>query len=59
MADKTLYLKKNVGTVDKVIRMVLGAGLITLPALLGSSAWTIAILAAFGGSLILESIIAY
>ncbi|HBX23021.1 MAG TPA: DUF2892 domain-containing protein [Desulfotomaculum sp.] len=57
--NKALYIKKNVGPVDQYIRITLGVALVTVPAFLEWSAWTIAALAAFGGAQIIEGIIAY
>ncbi len=57
--NKALYLKKNVGPVDQVVRIILGAALIAVPALLNWSTWTIVVLAAFGGAQIIEGITAY
>lgn len=57
--DNQLCLRKNVGTVDRVIRLVLGAALIVLPALLLWAPWAVALLAAAGGALALEGLIGY
>jgi len=57
--DRSLYLEKNIGPIDRVIRLTLGVALVILPALFGWLPWAIAILAAIGGSQIIEGIIAY
>lgn len=57
--NSSLYLKKNVGSMGQVIRIVLGALLIIAPVLLNWSLWSIAILAAIGGAQVLEGLIAY
>ncbi len=57
--ERSLYLEKNIGPLDRVIRLTLGAALVIAPALFGWSPWTIAISAAIGGSQIIEGIIAY
>ena len=54
-----LYLKKNVGPVDQIVRIILGAALTAVPALLNWPTWTIAVLAGFGGAQIIEGITAY
>ncbi|MTI85142.1 MAG: DUF2892 domain-containing protein [Firmicutes bacterium] len=59
MAQKSLYIQKNVGPVDQGVRIILGITLIVLPANLQWPAWTIAVLAAIGGSQIIEGITAY
>ena len=59
MFDISLYLEKNVGTTDRVIRLVLGIALVTVPVIYEFSPWAIAILAAIGGTQIIEGIIAY
>ena len=59
MANKSLYLKKNIGTTDQVIRLIIGSTLIVVPALSKKPSWLIATLAAIGGSQIVESTIAY
>lgn len=59
MVDKSLYIKKNIGPVDQVIRLTLGTALVLIPAFFQWSPWTIAVLAAVGGSQIIEGIIAY
>lgn len=59
MTEKSLYIRKNVGAVDQAIRIVLGISLITAPVFLHWSSWTTAILAAIGGSQIVEGAMAY
>ena len=59
MSGKSLYLKKNVGTVDQVIRLTLGVVLVAIPVIFQFPPWTIAILAAIGGAMIVEGITAY
>jgi len=59
MIAKSLYIKRNVGPVDQMVRIMLGGALIVLPALFQRSPWTIAVLAAFGGSQVTEGITAY
>lgn len=59
MVDKSLYIKKNVGPIDQFIRLILGTALIVLPTLFQWPSWTIAVLAAIGGSQIVEGITAY
>jgi len=49
-----MYLKKNVGSVDQVIRIFMGIGLVAAPVLFHWSPWATAVVAAFGGSMILE-----
>jgi len=48
-----------VGTVDQVIRLTLGIALVIIPVIYQSPPWVIAILAAIGGSQIIEGITAY
>ncbi|MGI6169818.1 MAG: YgaP family membrane protein [Christensenellales bacterium] len=57
--EKSLYLKKNIGSVDQAIRLMLGAALVIIPALFQWPTWIIALLAAFGGAQIIEGIISY
>gem|GEM_PF-1719366 len=59
MTGNSLYLKKNVGTVDRVFRLILGFLLIVLPVYLSWSPWAAVVAAAFGGSFIFEGITAY
>ncbi len=59
MEEISFYLKKNVGTTDQFIRLTLGVVLVAIPVILQFPPWTIAILAAIGGALILEGITAY
>jgi hypothetical protein len=59
MAEESLYIRKNVGSIDQAIRIMLGAILIVLPVLFRWPPWTIAALAAIGGSQIIEGITAY
>lgn len=54
-----LYLKKNVGALDRIIRITLGAAMVALPAIFQLPGWSIAVLAAIGGVQIYEGIIAY
>lgn len=56
---KSLYLKKNIGSVDQAIRLTLGSALVVIPALFRWSPWTIALLAAFGGAQIIEGFTNY
>ncbi|WP_148133375.1 YgaP family membrane protein [Candidatus Formimonas warabiya] len=56
---KDEYLRRNVGYIDQIVRLVMGAALIVIPVLYKWPSWTVAILAAVGGSTILEGIIAY
>ena len=59
MKTDLLYLKKNVGSTDQAIRLILGALLVIIPALLRWSPWSISLLAALGGVQIIEGIIRY
>lgn len=59
MKGEPLCLQKNVGPIDRVIRVMVGTALIAAPVLLNRSSWTNSILAALGGSTILEGIIGY
>ncbi len=59
MQDRSLYIRKNVGPTDQIIRIILGGALIIIPPLFQWPPWGIAVLAALGGSTILEGIIAY
>lgn len=59
MAQKSLYIEKNVGPIDQGVRIILGTSLIILPAAFKWPAWEIAVLAAIGGSSIIEGITAY
>jgi len=59
MIVKSLYIQRNVGPIDRVVRIMLGATLIVLPAFFQRSPWTIAVLAAIGGSQVFEGIAAY
>lgn len=59
MAEKSLYIQKNVGAVDQAIRIVLGVSLIAAPVFFHWSPWTTALLAAIGGSQIVEGTMAY
>ncbi len=57
--NKGLCLEKNIGSLDRTIRIVVGSALILYPAYAGWSPWAIAILAAIGGMWIVEGIIRY
>ncbi len=59
MAQKSLYIQKNVGPIDQGVRIILGTTLIILPTTFQWPAWTIAVLGAIGGSQIIEGITAY
>lgn len=59
MVEESLCNHKNVGPIDRTVRIILGLSLIIVPAFYQWSPWTIAILAAFGGSQIVEGITAY
>jgi len=48
MAD--LALRKNLGTTDRALRLVLGAAMVAYPALASWAAWLVAPLAALGGA---------
>lgn len=56
---KSLYLKKNIGSIDQVIRLTLGAALVVIPTIFQWPPWSIAVLAAIGGAQIIEGITAY
>ena len=56
MAQKSLYIQKNVGPIDQGVRIILGTTLIILPTIFQWPTWTIAVLAAIGGSQIIEGI---
>lgn len=57
--DEKLCLRKNVGAIDRVIRITIGSLLIVIPAVLHSSPLLIALLAAIGGVQIFEGLISY
>lgn len=57
--DSAVCVRRNVGSVDRVIRIVAGIALIVTPALFGWSLWTAVILAAIGGAQVLQGIIGY
>ncbi len=54
-----LYLKKNLGSLDRTIRGILAGALIVWPPLAGWATWIIAPLAAFGGGLAVEAATGY
>ncbi|HHT62767.1 MAG TPA: DUF2892 domain-containing protein [Clostridia bacterium] len=54
-----LYFRKNVGQVDKIIRIALGSAMVLVPALLGKSSVKHAILHGIGGATVLEGMIGY
>lgn len=54
-----MYIQKNVGFYDRIIRIVIGIGLIVVPVLFGFPGWLIALLAALGGSNILEGVLGF
>ncbi|ACB86373.1 YgaP-like transmembrane domain [Natranaerobius thermophilus] len=55
----SMYIQKNVGFYDRIIRIVIGIGLIVVPVLFGFPGWLIALLAALGGSNILEGVLGF
>lgn len=57
--QKRFVIEQNVGMVDRVVRFIIGVGLIVASPLLGWNAWTATILGAGGGSLITESLTGY
>jgi hypothetical protein len=57
--NENLCLQKNVGTVDRIIRITIGTLLIIVPAILHSPLWVVPLLAAIGGAQILEGVISY
>lgn len=48
--ENAAVLEQNVGPVDRTVRLILAVALIVLPAVLGWTPWTVAVLAAVGGS---------
>ena len=58
-ADNSTQLEKNVGRTDSVIRLVIGILLIVVPISMNLAPLWVGILAALGGSTILEGIIRY
>ena len=52
-------LRRNVGDADRIIRIVTGAALIAVPAVLNWTKWGVAVSAAIGGVQILEGITRY
>lgn len=57
--ESDLCLRKNTGNVDRVIRGILAAMLILWPPLAGWAPWIVALLAAFGGGLVVEAATGY
>lgn len=59
MENGSLYLRKNIGPTDRVVRVVLGVVLILAPIYFHWSLGITAVLAAIGGAQILEGLISY
>ncbi len=57
--NANLCLRQNVGTIDRIIRIILGLALVTVPPVIPLAPWLIALLAAFGGTQIIEGLIRY
>lgn len=59
MLDGSIYIRKNVGRVDRAVRLALGTALVILPLLDDRPQRRKLLMAAIGGSTILEGIIRY
>lgn len=59
MMDHGLYLRKNLNTIHRIIRVVIGAVMIGWSAIAMTNSWWMAIVAAIGGTQILEGLIGY
>lgn len=53
------HIEKNVGQVDRVIRLIIGAALVVWPVVAGWPVWMVAIVAAIGGIQIHTGIVRY
>lgn len=54
-----LYLRKNLNSIHRIIRLLIGVFLIGWSATSFTNSWWIAVIAAIGGIQILEGIIGY
>ena len=52
-------VNRNVGSADRIVRIVVGIALIVSPALFGWSLWPAVIAAAIGGAQVLQGLIGY
>lgn len=59
MMDHDLYLRKNLNSIHRLIRVLIGVVLIGWSAISLTNSWWIAVLSAIGGIQIIEGIIAY
>ncbi len=59
MENESLYLKKNVGPIDRVVRVIVGIALVSAPVYLRWSPGASAISAALGGVMAFEGLIGY
>jgi hypothetical protein len=59
LSQSDLFLKKNTGPLDRAIRAAVGSALILWPAYRHWSIWAVALLAALGGSFVVEAITGY
>ncbi|WP_391559675.1 DUF2892 domain-containing protein [Robertmurraya sp.] len=57
--DNGLYLRKNLNTVHRIIRVFIGVVLIGWSAISLANSWWIAIISALGGIQIFEGLISY
>lgn len=59
IGKKSLYLKKNIGPIDRAFRLTAGTAMVIIPLIYRWPPRMIALLAAIGGSTILEGITKY
>lgn len=57
--ENSLYLRKNLNLVHRIIRVVIGVALIGWAAISFTSSWWIAVISAIGGTQVIEGIIGY
>ncbi|OWZ82757.1 hypothetical protein CDO51_12300 [Natranaerobius trueperi] len=57
--NNSIYIEKNVGHIDRIIRSILGLLLIIAPVIIDIPVWVAVILAGIGGANIIEGIIGF
>jgi len=59
MMDSGLYLRKNLSSIHRIIRVLIGMVLIGWSAISLTNSWWIAVISAIGGTQIIEGVIGY
>jgi hypothetical protein len=59
MMDNDLYLRKNLSSIHRIIRVLIGVVLIGWSAISLTNSWWIAVISAIGGIQVLEGFIGY